>query len=107
VASSQELLACTSNRRTVLLTFGYWKRNVDLIYHWDPFSKLEFTQWKNMDCPHIQKSVTQPLSGQNMAPVFWDTAELLMTDSLQSAKTTIDQYTEPTFKLLDVIEQKH
>ena len=42
-----------------------------------------------------------------MAPVFWDTAELLMTYSLQSGKTTIDQYTEPTFKLLDVIEQKH
>ena len=45
-----------------------------------------------------------------MATVFWNTAELLMTDYLHPETTTkpIDQYhAEPTFKLLNVIKQKH
>jgi len=52
---------------------------------------------------HLQKSVTQPLTGQNMATVFWDTDGLLIYDRLSASwKGNIGQYyAEPTFRSLD------
>jgi len=50
VASSQELLsAYTSDEelfcRRLITGDKLW------IYHWGPLNKLEFIEWKDMDCP--------------------------------------------------------
>ena len=50
VASSQELLgSCTSDKE--LLCHRLVTGNKLWIYRWDPLSKLEFMQWKDVDCP--------------------------------------------------------
>ena len=56
MASSQELLSSYTSDKELfcrLLVTGdeLW------IYHWDPLSKLEFMQWKDVDCPHIYINV--------------------------------------------------
>ena len=47
VASSQELLTSDEKLFCRRLVTGdkLW------IYHWDPLNKLEFMQWKDVDCP--------------------------------------------------------
>jgi len=61
------------------------------IFYCDPFSKLEFMQWKDVDPPpHLHKSVTQPLKVVRLwQQVFWDTDRLLMADYLHPWKTAI------------------
>jgi len=55
---------------------------------------------------HLHESVMQPLTTL-WQQFFWDTDRLLMADYLHPGKTTTGQYyTEPTFKLLDVIKHK-
>ena len=81
------------------------------IYEWDPLNKLEFMQWKDVDCPTFTSMCNSVIYWLTMATVFfWDKDGLLMADYLHPGKTTRptgQYYAEPTFKLLDVIKQKH
>jgi len=56
VASSQELLGSYTSDKEMLCRDKTW------IYHWALLSKLEFMQWKDVDRPHLQESVNQPLT---------------------------------------------
>ena len=50
VASSEELLGSYASDKELFrphLVIG----GQNMIYHWDPFGKLEFMQWKDVDCP--------------------------------------------------------
>jgi len=80
-----------------------------LIYHKALLSKLEFMQWKNVDRPTFTRICKSPVNWLDYGNIFfWDTDGLLMTDYLHPEKTTTGQYyAEPTFKLLDVMKQKH
>jgi len=50
VTSSQELLdSYTSDKE--LFCHHLVTGDKTLIYHWDSLSKLEFMQWKDVDCP--------------------------------------------------------
>jgi len=49
-ASSQELL-CLSTSNKELFCHQLITANKMWIYYWDPISKLEFMQWKDVDCP--------------------------------------------------------
>jgi len=41
------------------------------IHHWDPESKLESMQWKDVDCTTPKKFRTQPPAGKNYDNNFW------------------------------------
>jgi len=110
VASSQELLVefihkVTLFCRRLVTEDKLW------IYEWDPLNKLEFMQWKDVDCPTFTSMCNSVIYWLTMATVFfWDKDGLLMADYLHPGKTTRptgQYYAEPTFKLLDVIKQKH
>ena len=83
----------------VVFYYSYWGQNVD--FPSCPISKLEFTQWKDVDrrifTVFLHESVTQSLglTGQTMATVFLGyrgyrrTAyDRVGTDCLHSGKTT-------------------
>ena len=112
VASSQELL------RSYTCDKELFCRRLDTgdklwIYLWDPLSKLKFMQWKDVDRPTIRfTQICRPILSHYLARLCqqfsWDTDGLLMANYLHPGKTTIGQYSaKPTFKLLDVIKQKH
>ena len=78
------------------------------IFQWDPLRKIEFMQWKNVDCATFTEICNSTINCRLWQQFFWDTDGLLVADYLHPEKTTIGQYyAEPTFKLLDVIKQKH
>jgi len=78
-------------------------------YHWDPLSKLEFMQWKDVASPTFTEICNSTINWLDYGNSFFlDTDGLLTADYLHPGKTTISQYyAEPTFMLLDVIKQKH
>jgi len=106
VASPQELLSSyTSDEKLFCCRLVTGDRM--WIYHWDPLSKLEFTQWKDVDRPTFTWICISAINWLDYGNSFSGIDRLLMTDYLHPGKTTTGQYyAEPTFKLLNVIKQK-
>jgi len=93
VASSQAAEFIHKRQRTVLSSFGYWGQNVDL-----SFGPIKQIRIHSVEARHLRKSVTQPINWLDYGNSF----------SAYWKDNYIGWYhAEPTFKLLDVIKQKH
>ena len=62
------------------------------IFQWDPLSKIEFMQWKNVDCATFTEICNSTINCRLWQQFFWDTDGLLVADYLHPEKTTIGQY---------------
>ena len=92
-------------QRTVLLTCGYWEQNVG-----DRLRKIEFMQWKNVDCPTFTEICNWTINWLDFGNSFsgiqtdclWQTTCILKRQLLVSIMQN-----QHSIKLLDVIKQKH
>jgi len=62
------------------------------VYHRDPESKMESTQWKHKTSPTPKTFRVEKSAGKDMATVFWDEKGLLLLEFM-SQKTTITGHT--------------
>jgi len=69
VASSQELLRSYTSDEGLFchcLVAG----DKTWIYHWDPLSKLELMQWKDMDCPSFTEIYSSSINWPDYGNTF-------------------------------------
>ena len=108
MASSQQLLSSYASDEEL-----FRRRFVTGNKLWIYLSKLEFIQWKDVDCPTLTSMCNSSINWLGYGNSFFLGYREIAYDRLylHPGKTTTgtagQYYAEPTFKLLDVMKQKH
>ena len=63
-----------------------WTQDETWVYHFDPDSKMQSTQWKHPGSPPTKKFKRVPSAGKAMASVVCDRQGVVMTDYLQQGR---------------------
>ena len=91
VETSSELLSPYNTNPDDVL-FRFVTGDQTWIHQWDPTTKQESTQWKNVHFPPPKKFCTQPSAGKVMTAIFWDYKGVLLVDYLPQQTTMTGQY---------------
>jgi len=77
------------------------------LYHYDPETKQQSTEWQHSESPRPQKFRVQKCAGKFLASIFWDQDSIIPIDYLPKGQTINAEYYSPLLvQLKDILKEK-